>query len=568
MISMFNKYAVNKKQNLYILLVVFTILFLFLRLPGIDLPFHQDEWKNVSASQNIESAGQFFAHPPLMQILFVISNTILGNDNMRLFPLFFSILTGLLLFFIIRKRNNQKTAFLSLFFFGICFYSIWSSLMTDVDGGVLPLLFLLAVYCYDNFLEKKDNKKEKIFWLILFAIVLIVGLLTKLSFIIVIGVFYLDYFLKSFRSFDWKSYAKIVCSFLVFIGLYVALLYLIQVIYPAFSIDFMLQHANSYGEGGRNWMQILIQLAKAIFYLSPLLVFPVLLSSKKDLQKNSVFYIYLILGIIFYIIIFDFSRGALDKYLMYAIVPLVVITASIFSENIDNGIFKNKKTIVGGVFISLFLLSLNFLPQHLYALYPKSEWFLRVLHGQFNSLTPFNGGSGPLGFYVSFLFIAFSFIVTLILIAFIKRKQEWKSYLLFFILAIGICYNLVFAEELLWGKINGNTTYVLRSAISFIENNNSIKKVMTYNDIGAQYLDMMGKYGGRIYAVPEYEANYRKKFASFDGYYLIVDVPHIYEKSFYGKFFAGCSILYERQSRNINGRIYDCLHNREFINNI
>jgi len=50
---------------------------------------------------------------------------------------------------------------------------------------------------------------------------------------------------------------------------------------------------------------------------------------------------------------------------------------------------------LAGLIFAAALLVLNWLPQTVAALYPKSEWFGRVLHGHWNVLTPITGGSGP-----------------------------------------------------------------------------------------------------------------------------------------------------------------------------
>jgi len=547
--------------------VLIAAFFLLLRLPGISLPYHQDEWKNASASMTVEGAGTFFAHPPIMQILFVASNKLLGTDLMRLFPLLFAFASAVLLYFVIIRRADRSAGIWAVILYSVCFYGIFGSLQLDVDGAVLPFFFLLAVYAYDRLPDKK--------WLALLLTALFVGCLIKLNFVLVLGALILDYLWINRSN---QIYKKIGFSIigLVFFGIvYILALYVIQYLYSAFSISFMLSHANQFSDaGGRNWTQIIVQGVKAIYYLSPLMLVPLLWISKETIKKTRVFAIYLALGLIFYFLLFDFSKGALDKYLMFMIIPLAVIAGVIFSQIQHNYLDPKigKKfflwSILIGVAISVLLIALNYLPQSVVALYPKTEWFGRVLQGKWNVLTPLNGGSGPLGFYISFLFIAVSYIVSIIVAVFALLKKQWRSGAMIILIFIGVTYNLVFSQELFFGRINGSAPQVLSDSTSFIDISDFIKKVITFNDIGSGPLSTMGKYAGRIYATPDSEEGYRKKFLEFDGYYLVVDIPRLYSNGLYYKFFDKCDVLFQSISGKISGKVYDCTQARKIVNSL
>ncbi len=540
-----------KKGQTLKIFIGLLILFLLLRLPGITLPYHQDEWKNVSAARSAESAGAFFTHPPVMSLLFVAGHSVFGEDYFRFLPLLFSLASALLLFIIVKKRANEIVALWALFLFTVNFYNIFGSLQPDVDGAILPFLFLLAVYAYDRK------------WVFLLIMTLLAGLLIKLSFILVVGVLVADYIWNHWRELTTKKVVLGGAGLLVFGLVYISLLYVIQALYSAFSIKGMLGHAGQYSDGtGRNYIQIIVQGVKALYYLSPLLLIPILFLTKEIFRKTRIFFIYLIFGFIFYFILFDFSRGALDKYLMFMIVPLCIISGSIIAKILETSDrlpkMSKKIFILVGVALSLTLFDLNFIPQQVLALYPKTEWFSSVLRGHWNILTPFTGGSGPTGFYISFLFIATSFLTSIILGITCLFKKNWRPNLIIVILIIGLAYNLVFAEELLFGKINGNVAQVINRTTDYIQKTITIKKVLTYNDIGAQELSKIGKYAGRFYATPDFEAGHQKKFADFTGQYVVVDIPHLYENGFYGQFFSNCRVEYETRSSRITGRVYNC----------
>lgn len=163
-----------------------------------------------------------------------------------------------------------------------------------------------------------------------------------------------------------------------------------------------------------------------------------------------------------------------------------------------------------------------------------------------------------MGFYVSWLFIALSWAVSLFLAIMAMIKKEWRKSAAICILIIGVSYNLVFAEEYVFGKINGSSSILLSNALKFIKQNDKIKSVITYNDIGAYELTKLGKYERRIYAIPKNEEVHKGTLNNFKGYYLVVDVPHLSQDSLYGRYFASCDVVYRDQSGYISARIYDC----------
>lgn len=556
--------------------IIFAVLLVFIviRLPGTSLPYYQDEWKNVNSAESIESASAFFghAHPPLMQVWFTTGHNLFGEDYFRIFPLLFSAATLILLFVVVRRRFGNTAALWTSALFVMSFYSIWGSLMADVDGSVVPFLFLLSVYLYDKFNEATDSKSIKK-WLAALILVCLVGFLIKLSFILVIGALFVDFLWSKRKVLTLRSFFRYCAGLFIFGLLYLIILYFVQLLYPVlFSIKFMLSHARDYtGDIGRNWIQIIVQGMKAIFYLSPLLLAPILFIKKEMFEKTRIFFIYLFFGFIFYFILFDFSAGVLDKYLMFMTAPLSIISGVIVAKILKSGDYtwQNLKwpTYIA-LLVAAILVAINFLPHNVMSLYPKTEWFSRVLSLRWNFLNPFNGGSGPIGFYVSFLFIAVSFIASFILGIVGLIKKEWRKACIIIILIIGLAYNAIFAEELMFGKLNGSAPDVLKSSITFIENSPSIKQVMSYNDIGHHEISKIGKWGGRFYAAPQFAKTHRQIFANFEGQYLVVDIARISEDIFYGKFLAECDILFETSSGKITGKVYDCSNSKKIIDSI
>jgi 4-amino-4-deoxy-L-arabinose transferase-like glycosyltransferase len=557
-------------RKLFWTLGILMLLYVVLRIPGLTLPYHQDEWKNVAAAENISSAGEFYAHPPLFQMIFVAAENLFGPNGLRMLPLIFSVGSALLLYVVVRSRGGTKAGLWALGLFTVCFSNVLGAVVPDVDGSILPFFFLLSVFVYERWMSVPPGKLQTK-WFSLLVAVLLVGFLIKLNFILVIGALFLDYVWKERKQITVKKVLIWICAGIGFVGVYIGLLFVIRGIYPAFDMGSMFGHANQFAEGvGRNWIQIAVQGLKSVFYLSPLLIFPLFFGTKEIFRKTRVFWLCLIVGCIFYFILFDFSRGALDKYLMFAIAPFAVmgglILSHIFAEGQQTEWFKGKVkggAVFFGIVLVVALVAINFLPHEVLPLYPKSLWFSRVLHGEWMMLNPFNGGSGPLGFYISFLFIALSFIISLGLTVIGIFKRQWRQLSMVGLIIVSVIYNVVFIEELMFGRINGSAPLVLEATTQFIQSHPEITKVITYNDIGAGLLDQMGKYAGRIYATPEAEERYQtifKDHQAIGGHFLVVGIPPLSSESFYGKFFSKCDSLFGTTSGKVRGDVYICPH--------
>src|SRR3989338_503167 len=141
------------------------LVFIAIRLPGLSLPYHQDEWKNAEMVRT-HLVGGLSAHPPLMELIYRWSGEIAGADNLRLMPLAFGVLSAWLLY-------------------AVSAYAVLASLMLDMDGTILPTFFLAAVYAYDRF-RSATSLRGSYVWLSVLAFALIVGFLTKLSFVLVL----------------------------------------------------------------------------------------------------------------------------------------------------------------------------------------------------------------------------------------------------------------------------------------------------------------------------------------------------------------------------------------------
>lgn len=549
----------NIFKNHKAIFILILVLFILIRLPGLDLPYHQDEraWPGLG-SADLENLGGF-VHPPLTYLVFIAGVKVFSADHLRYLPFLFSIANFWLLFLLVRRRFSMKAALWSALFFSIGFFSVLASLMIDTDGQVLPFFFLLSATSYYKWKESVDLKNKLILGSVLAASVFL-GSLTKVSFVIAFGAIALDFLYSQRHSLSRQKLFRVI---LIVFGLF-ALLFLLIL-----GIMYVLPDANisrplSYWKhfvifSGRNYFQISIQFFKALLYSSSLLLAPLLFLTKDLAKKLRLFIIFLILGLIFYLILFDFSSGALDRYFQFMIVPLSIISGVVVGNIFESrSVYNKQKAIVLGCTIGLALFFLQFLPHFVPALYPKTEWFSRISSLKWNFLFPFIGGSGPMGFYVSWLFMALTWLVTIILAILVFIKINWQKPFWIIILILGFLYNGIFVEEYLFGKINGSPAVLLKNVVEFIKNDPDIKKVITYNNIGLRELLKIGKYERRLYVAPKFESSYTDILKNFKGHYLIIEIPRLHSDSPYVKYFLSCKMIYEKFSGKIPARVYDC----------
>src|SRR3989344_2744904 len=508
-------------KSKYFWLVLIFAIFILIRLPGLDLSYYQDErvWPDIG-SAGIQGLGGFL-HPPLTSLIFIAAVKIFGADNLRYLPFLFSIVNFWLLFLLVRSRFSLKTAFWSVLFFSAGFYSVLASLMIDTDGQVLPFFFLLSVISYYKWRDGA-GLKTKLIWGIALAIFILLGFLTKVSFIIAFGAIALD-FLYSQKHL--LSRRKLIKTISVAAGLLASFLFLILAIMYILPNSDVLRPLNYWKHfvvfSGRNYLQISIQFFKVLLYASPLLLAPLLFLTKDLARKLRLFIIFLILGLIFYLALFDFSSGALDRYFQFIIMPLSAIAGVAVSNIFERQIvfsYKKYKVLLLGFTIVLALFFVQFVSHFTPALYPKTEWFSRILSLKWNFLFPFTGGSGPMGFYVSWLFIVLTWLITVILALAAFVKTNWHKPIWIIILILGFLYNGVFVEEYLFGKINGSSNSLLKNAVLFIKGNPDIKKVISYNNIGNHELSAIGKFERRLYVAPKHEAAYVDILQNFQGH--------------------------------------------------
>lgn len=546
----------RKKEFLW--LVCFGILFVILHIPGVSQPYHQDEykWPMIVNPTLTEPGG--IPHPPIGEFLYRQAGFLVGYDNFRIVPFVFGFLNLFLLFYLSKTIFNSKTALWITGLFTISFYSLLASLMVDTDGAIIPFFLLLSSIAYykiriQNFSLSKQNYK----WLALLVVSVVCGFLVKVGFFLAPASLALDFLMQKRVFSDKKLLLKYLLYGLGVAVFFVAILFLAKTIFPFFDLSKAINYWEHFANfSNRGWGQTFIQFIKALFYLSPLLVITPFIADKEILKDTRPFVLFVALGLIFYILLFDFSIGALDRYFQFLIIPLCIISGAVLSKYIE---YKKDCRLICPIIISVAIFLLQFLYHFVPSLHPKSEWINRVMSLKWNFLYPFSGGSGPLGFYISFAFIGLFWISSLVLFLAFLKNRNLKGFVLLGLLVFGLFYNTVFIQEYLFGKINGYAPALVRDATEFIKNNPDIKKVVVYNDNGGDEIRKTGKYEKRLYTSPQFDVKQKiETINNFSGHYLEIDIPPIDPKSVYREYLDSCVLVFDKNDKKIYARIYDC----------
>lgn len=497
-------------------------------------------------------------HPPIGEFLYRQAGFLIGYDNFRIVPFVFGLLNLFLLFYLSKIIFNSKTALWITGLFTISFYSLLASLMVDTDGAIMPFFLLLSSIAYykiriQNFSLSKQSYK----WLVLLLISVVCGFLVKVSFFLVPTSLALDFLIQKRVFSNNKLLLKYLLYGLGVVVFFAVILFLAKTIFPFFDLSKAIKYWEHFANfSNRGWGQTSIQFIKALFYLSPLLVITPFVADKEILKDTRPFVLFVALGLIFYILLFDFSIGALDRYFQFLIVPLCIISGAVLSKYIE---YKKDYRLICPIIISVAIFLLQFLYHFVPSLHPKSEWINRIMSLKWNFLYPFSGGSGPLGFYISFAFIGLFWVSSFILFLAFLKNRNLKGFVLLGLLVFGLFYNIVFIQEYLFGKINGYAPALVRDATEFIKNNPDIKKVVVYNDNGGDEIRKTGKYEKRLYTSPQFDVKQKvETINNFSGHYLEIDIPPIDPKSVYREYLDSCVLVFDKNDKKIYARVYDC----------
>ena len=363
------------KYKTFLLVLVFVIIFIFLRIPGLDSPLHQDEYKWPEIANPALSGGVEIPHPPLAQFIYETAGRVVGYDtDFRYVPLLFGTINLLLLFYLMQMLFGRKEAIIASLIWIFSYFSVLASLMVDTDGSVMPFFFLIALIGYFKLRFKEDRR---LLWWGVLVLGVVGGFLVKISFLLVPAAIFAD-FLWSKRNLitknDLVKYAGYGILSLIGLGL---LLFVLKFVFPFFDLAKPFTYLTRFFDGPRGWFQTGIQVAKAVLYSSPLLVLTPFFGSREIFVKVRVFFFFLLTAFFFYIVLFDSSLGALDRYLQLMILPLTVLTSIVIGQINWKENKRYESFLLSGIVVGAIIFLFQFLPHYVPSLHPKEEWINR-----------------------------------------------------------------------------------------------------------------------------------------------------------------------------------------------
>jgi Dolichyl-phosphate-mannose-protein mannosyltransferase len=552
-------YLKQKNNIIWILLLIG--VFLITRFSLVSMMYHQDEYKWAMIVDPVFHEDLKSDHPPLIGLLYKATGAIVGYDHLRLLPILVSLFNLTLLFLLVLKFYGKREAYFTSAIYTLGVYSLVANTQIDIDGALLPATMLVSFYSYMAFL--KGYRRE--FWLPVLIGSFVLGFLIKLSFIIVIGAIATDYFLKN--KIDLGLVKKISVYFFGGVLFLAALTYIFVFIFKITNpLQFILNvtHFGVFNFGERNYFQLLFLTIKSVILASPIvLLASSLVFSKRFRYDLQIWFIYLAYNIIFYYFIFDFSNRTIERYDMFLIIPSAVIGGIFLAERIRNKLVATKDkamtVLVAAISImtTIFVASVKSLPL---PLNPKSVYIDKVKALDFNFLIPITGGSGPIGFYVSVLFVVFMFSTCSLLLFWYYKvsNRKYTTYILVAFMSFCLSYNFVLEKELIFGSTYGSVNDVTKDVVLKVNQDQNIKQVITYYDIAGYELNSTGKYFKRFYTDPMFSNTNINKFTDYKGYYMVVDFPQIDKNSVYWRYLESCEKTFETSDVGVLGYIFDC----------
>ncbi len=542
------------KNNVLLGLAILLMSFLLSR--GVHQIYHQDEYRWIQIIPDSTIAGGD-VHPPVNLTLLRVTARLFGYYELRVLPAFFAILNLILVYFVVKKLSgNKSVALLASFLFAFNTYSLIAGLQIDIDGAIMPFFVLAS---YNAYLRLNDNKR---LWTPLFILSVIGGFLTKLSFLIFFGSLIVDYYFahRHEHNFRLKNMLTLAGGGLVLFGLVGLAFYLLS---PDKFLN-VLAYAKgfkSFDLGSRAYLDLGFKVMKSFAFLSPLLFVPILYTAlKADLRNRYRFWlIYLFFNFIFYTVLFDFSTLTIERYFMFMVAPAAIITAEVIYPFFKSLRERMTRIVLAGTIIATSALAALILSLYhvVLPLNPKIAYFQHFKAFDLRFLIPFTGGSGPIGFYFSALFIFVFWLLTFVaFVGYWLGRKPWASACLVVIVVLGFIYNALFITEFLWGKFYGSVPNIARASVSYVNSNPDITQVITYYDIAPYDLRDSGKYYSRFYTSPK--RDYTPKITNFRGHYMIVDFPAIDKDSLYWRLIERCALIKEFQDKQIHSYIFDC----------
>lgn len=535
------------------LIVILIVIGLLIRLIGINQVPSGDEivWINIDLWDHW--------HPPLSIILHTIFRFLFGASVIvsRALIVCFSLANIFLVYLIASKIYNKKSALWASALMVLGVYPILSSLQIDIDGSILVFFNLLSLMFFLNY-----EDKNKLKWLILSGIGFGLGLLTKFTGVLLIGILGLYYLIKS------KNIIKTVkVMFPVFI-----IGFAVFAIFPAFSYltgsDMFaknLAHLSRYTiSSGTNLLLLLIQYLLPVIWLGPLFIGLFVLSLTRIGKKDTLPLVWIFVVVVVYTFINKDNFKPLDKYFMTLIPPLCFMIGNF----LGSFKFKKKHVITFFVvlvisFISLFML--NSMNGEFVNFYPKTAYLQKATSFDWDFFLPITGSSGPIGFYLMFSTVAYTYIISTMLIIILfylnfKKDKHWFKMLLLILLSVSFAYNIFLVQEFLFSSTTPSVNKISAEVLDYANENRLEKPIYVFRNVAFGYY-LRERYDEIEMLDFDFEFDHNKinKLIDNPGSVIVVDFPTINKQSLLWESINRCVLLQSFENKDVKlGYVFDC----------
>lgn len=349
----------GSKENEYKKYLICVLIIFLLKALSLGIyPFvHLSEARYSTIAMRMELTGNylmpyfdpttpFFAKPPLAFWASAISFKIFGfNEFAGRLPHFLALIAiCFLLYYAVAKISDKKAAIISVIVLASCaiFYTL-QSVMTEAF-----LLLGMAMITLSFWLQIESEKPKNIYGY-LFFLGCVIAMLSKGPVGIIMPGF--PIFVYMCVSARWKELFKkfpIFTGTIIFIGLALPWFYLAEIKYPGFLQYFFIgENFSRFTEPGWNgdryghahevplgmiWGFLVIATLPVIllFFIYPKQIAKIFLEKIKNTRNQT--FLFFFISFALPMVILSFMRNMIMTYPVYALIPLVVLTALIISE--------------------------------------------------------------------------------------------------------------------------------------------------------------------------------------------------------------------------------------------
>jgi len=506
-----------------IVLVVVLAFGLGLRLATLQNPLSFDEYVQLNAVQQANSAGlaQGPEMNPLTNWTRLVFVGIFGFsiETLRAASLLFAILSCVVLYWLAKELYGKVAAFWAVALLALSHLHALVSTSISFDGTFLTFYTFLTIYLYIRFARTK-----KVSYLCACGVAFGLAVLTKYPGVLVFFALLIYALLQALSSWHAnKKYAEKGTTRgwsilwlriwpLLIIGLVGIVVFAIfPLVVWASGSDWSyfwvtLGHGKSYF-GGRTIdpLALFMQFALAAIWIGPALIFLYLLAifnkdfktgafnrtnaqGSADLPEDWIIHLFIIIILLFYIVIVQDPFRPVERYFSILLPALALIAGGALAT-LE---FKRKESLTALVTCVITLIAcmaINLASDRLLPFYPKSGLLSEVLSLRWDFLVPFTGDQGPVGLYVAFGCIALAFVLSLVafLIIISSRQSTRVKAMTALLLGVGIGFSLFFTVELAFHPTSPNIGAVASETAAAGRESGLPGPYYTFRDYALQY---------------------------------------------------------------------------------